>query len=181
MDNEQRTEEDGPASNQGEVGADTKYRDSYAQKAKKLCLLGADDNFLAEFFSVSKATINNWKKEHPEFLDSIRAGKADADMEIAASLYESAKGFEVTEQQAFKVATYEDGKRVEKIEVVNVTKVMPPDYRSASFWLRNRQPHVWRDKQEVEHTGGVAVFEAKFGDKDLGDDDYKADQKNSDA
>jgi hypothetical protein len=176
MDNEERTEQDGPAANKGEVGADTKYREQYAEEARKLCLLGATDEFLAEFFEVSERTINNWKKEYPEFLQSIRAGKAEADMEIASSLYESAKGFELHEDHAFKVKDYdENGKAIERVEVVKLKKQMPPDYRSASFWLRNRQPHVWRDKIEIDHGGSVGVFEAQFGDKDLGDDDYKAD------
>ena len=26
----------------------------------------------------------------------------------------------------------------------------PPDTQAASLWLRNRQPHRWRDKHEVE-------------------------------
>jgi hypothetical protein len=25
------------------------------------------------------------------------------------------------------------------------------------FWLKNRKPAEWRDKQEVEHSGGVTV------------------------
>lgn len=175
MDNEQRTKEDGPAPNAGEVGADTKYRESYPDKAYKLALLGATNEFMAEFFNIDEATLYRWKNDHAEFCEAISRGKADADMEIAESLYKSAKGFQLTEEHAFKVKAYdENGKQVEKVETVTLTKQMPPDYRSISFWLRNRQPHVWRDKIDVEHGGSVGVFEAQFGDKDLGDDDYKA-------
>nr|DAV18236.1 MAG TPA: terminase small subunit [Caudoviricetes sp.] len=34
-----------------------------------------------------------------------------------------------------------------------VTKHVAPDTGAAAFWLKNRKPNVWRDKQEVEHTG----------------------------
>lgn len=173
MDNEERTERDGEAANKGQVGADTKYREHYAEEARKLCLLGADDEFLADFFNVCKATINNWKNEHPEFLDSIRAGKAVADMEIANSLYESAKGFELEEEQAIKVKT---GQHTEGVEVVTLKKRFPPDYRSISLWLRNRQPEVWRDKIEVENTGNVTVFKPAFGEKNLDDNTEESEQ-----
>jgi len=31
-------------------------------------------------------------------------------------------------------------------------KQYPPDPTSAIFWLKNRQPKIWRDKQEEETT-----------------------------
>ena len=33
------------------------------------------------------------------------------------------------------------------------TKHYPPDTKAALRWLRNRQPDVWRDRQEVNVTG----------------------------
>lgn len=50
----------------------TKYQEAYAEQARKLCLLGCTDAELADFFEVSEATINNWKLEYPEFLESIK-------------------------------------------------------------------------------------------------------------
>ncbi len=38
----------------------SKYQEDYAEQAYKLCLLGATDNTLADFFEVSEQTINNW-------------------------------------------------------------------------------------------------------------------------
>ena len=34
-----------------------------------------------------------------------------------------------------------------------IRKQVAPDTGAAAFWLKNRKPDVWRDKQEVEHTG----------------------------
>ena len=62
-------------------GRPTLYRAEYAEKAYKVCLLGATDVDLASFFKVSKATINNWKRDHPEFLDSIRRGNSRPDLD----------------------------------------------------------------------------------------------------
>lgn len=140
-----------------EGGRPSLYKQEYNDQAYKLCLLGATDKELADFFEVCEDTINNWKKEHNEFFVSIRNGKKIADMDVAASLYQNTQDRTVLEQQAFKtknVLYNEEGKRieVEKIEIVEVEKVIPADFRSQQFWLKNRRSLDWRDKQEVDHT-----------------------------
>lgn len=56
------------------AGAPTKYDEVFNEQVYKLCLLGAIDKEIAEFFNVCEATINNWKIEYPEFLESIKKG-----------------------------------------------------------------------------------------------------------
>jgi len=34
---------------------------------------------------------------------------------------------------------------------------LPPDPTSMIFYLKNRRPDRWRDKQEVEHKGDLIV------------------------
>ncbi len=38
-----------------------------------------------------------------------------------------------------------------------VTKMVAPDTTAQIFWLKNRKPDDYRDKREVEHSGGMAV------------------------
>lgn len=38
-----------------------------------------------------------------------------------------------------------------------VTKMVAPDTTAQIFWLKNRKPDEYRDKREVEHSGGMAV------------------------
>ncbi len=57
------------------AGRKTSFKKEYIEQAVKLCKKGFIDIELADFFNVSKATINNWKKEYPEFLDSLKKGK----------------------------------------------------------------------------------------------------------
>lgn len=135
-------------------GRPTKYREEYAEQATTLCLLGATDAILAEFFGVSEQTINNWKGKHPEFLEALKAGKLQADLEVANSLYQKAVGAEWVEEQAIKLkrVQYENGKRVleeERVEIVEVTRRAPPDTTAQIFWLKNRRPGEWRDK--IDH------------------------------
>lgn len=138
-------------------GRDTLYQDGFADLAYKYCLLGATDKELGDFFGVTEATINNWKKDHEEFFLALKKGKDQADAEVASRLHERALGFEWFEEQPIKLKeTYwEDGKKHERevIQTVLVKKQTPPDPTSSIFWLKNRQPDKWRDKQIQELTG----------------------------
>lgn len=147
-----------------ESGRPTLYNEEYNEQAYKLCLLGATDASLADFFNVHVDTIYEWKNVHPEFSESIKKGKYAADAVIANSLYEKAKGVRISKQVAIKLTTKrpvlnKDGEptrqmeQTEEIEIVDVEEDVPPDTTAAIFWLKNRQPKEWRDKQIVEHEG----------------------------
>ena len=125
-------------------GRKSEYREEYAEQALKLCLLGATDKEIAEFFSVSEQTLNSWKKKFPQFLESLKKGKAVADANVASRLYSRAIGYDA---KATKFATNE-GRITDKVEY---TEHYPPDTTAAIFWLKNRQPAKWRDKKEVEN------------------------------
>ena len=74
-------------------GVNQNTEQKYADQALKLCLLGATDKELAEFFSVSEQTLNKWKKDYPEFLESLKKGKNIADANVASRLYNRAIGY----------------------------------------------------------------------------------------
>jgi hypothetical protein len=74
-------------------GRPEEYMPEYAEQAYKLCLLGASDAVLADFFEVSEMTINNWKKRYDDFYLSLREGKTQADANVAKSLYHRALGY----------------------------------------------------------------------------------------
>ncbi len=122
----------------------SKYDERYVKLAYNYCLLGATDADLANFFDVAESTINKWKLDHPAFSESIKRGKHEADANVAASLYNRAMGFTHTET---KIATYEG--RI--TDTLDVDKHYAPDTTAAIFWLKNRQPKMWRDKQELDH------------------------------
>lgn len=124
-------------------GRKSEYQIEYADQALKLCLLGATDKELAEFFSVSEQTINSWKKKHPEFLESLKKGKNLADANVASRLYNRAIGYSC---KATKFAT-SDGHITDSKEYI---EHYPPDTTAAIFWLKNRQPEKWRDKKEID-------------------------------
>jgi len=134
----------------------TDYKQEYNELAYKYCLLGASDKDLADFFYVEESTINNWKIAHPEFLESIKRGKELADANVASRLYSRATGYE---QKTDKIFQFQ-GDPV----IVPTVEHIAPDTTAAIFWLKNRRPKDWRDKQEIEMSGNVAIVD------DLGSD-----------
>lgn len=131
------------------VGRPSKYKSEYAEQARKLCLLGATDTDMADFFDVDEATINRWKLDFPEFCESLKKGKMFADANIADRLYQRAMGYEAPDVDI----------RVVEGEIIEtpMTKYYPPDTPAAIFWLKNRQRGKWRDKVEQEVSGSLAV------------------------
>lgn len=128
----------------GNVGHPTGYKSEYCDQAYKLCLLGATDAKIADFFGVCEATINNWKLAHPEFLESLKRGKISADAEIAESLFHRGKGYSHTENKIFQY----EGTPI----IVPTVKHYPPDTAACMAWLKNRQPEVWRERQEANQS-----------------------------
>lgn len=43
----------------------------------------------------------------------------------------------------------------ERIVFLEVDKQVPPDTGAAAFWLKNRKPDVWRDRQEMDINASV--------------------------
>ena len=131
-------------------GRPTLYDESYNIQVFKLCLLGATDKSLADFFGIAESTLNKWKIDYPDFMESIRAGKDEADAKVAESLYNRALGYSHPDT---KFATHE-GKITDSKEY---TKHYPPDPTSGIFWLKNRQKDTWRDKHDHEHSGKIEL------------------------
>jgi hypothetical protein len=129
----------------GKDGRPSKYKPEYAEQAAKLCFLGATDVMLADFFKVTEKTINNWKKNYPEFLQSLKETKAALDSKVERSLFERAVGYQHKEQKILS-----NPQDPHDPVIVDTVKHYPPDSTSMIFWLKNRQPEKWRDKQEIE-------------------------------
>ena len=137
-------------------GRPTAYRPEYAERAAKLCALGATDDELADFFDVSQRTINRWKISFPEFCQSVQQAKDEVDARIERSLFHRAAGHYVKEQQAFKLKAveYADGKRVkesEDVKVVELDRYQAPDTAAQIFWLKNRRSKQWKDRYDHKH------------------------------
>ena len=126
----------------GPGGRPTKYKPEFCDQARKLCALSATDAQIADFFGVSEVTINSWKGKNPEFLKSLKESKEQQDTKVERSLFERAMGYSHPETKVF----CQNGEVTE----VDTRKHYPPDTTAMIFWLKNRQPAKWRERQEVK-------------------------------
>lgn len=136
------------AKTQGKArGRPSKYKPEFAEQVHRLCLLGVVDDEIAKFFDVSTSTLNDWKKVHPEFLESLKAGKAIADSKVAAALFHRAIGYSHPAVKIMAVSGF-----VQKVDYI---EHYAPDPTSMIFWLKNRRPDLWREKPEPQDADEV--------------------------
>lgn len=140
------------------VGRPTKYKPEYDAQAAKLCRrLGATNADLAEFFDVSHATIDNWLAAHPSFLGAVKDARAEADAIVEKSLYRRAIGYEHSAVKIFMPAG-----ATEPV-YAPYTEHYPPETTAGIFWLKNRKPDQWREKQDVTVDGNLTVEIRRLG------------------
>jgi len=131
-------------------GRPTTYKHEYDNQAFKLCLLGHTDEELARYFEIEVSTLNKWKLANPNFVESIKAGREDADAEVSQALYKSAMGYSHPETIYHVVS---DGSNLGSSVVATETvKQYPPNERALRFWLMNRQRAKWTEKTEIGFT-----------------------------
>ncbi|TQE97091.1 MAG: hypothetical protein FKY71_16315 [Spiribacter salinus] len=112
---------------------------------EKLAKAGWTDKQMADFFGVTVQTWDNWKNKNPKFFGSLKDWKAEADHVVERSLYERATGYSHPDTH---ISNYQG-----IVTETPITKHYPPDTTAMIFWLKNRQPTQWRDKQDHELTG----------------------------
>jgi hypothetical protein len=121
-----------------------KFDPKYIQIAHKMALHGFIDREIADAFSVDETTLHRWKRQHPEFAKALKLGKEIPDERVKRSLYNRAVGYSYDSEQLFvdKFGT--------EHRMPTVTHV-PPDTTACIFFLKNRDPDNWRDRQEHYH------------------------------
>lgn len=102
---------------------------------------GLTDEQIASNMGVSRSTLNSWKDKYPDILDSLKKGKEIVDRQVENALLKRALGYEYEEIKE----KYEFGELSER---TITKKQVAPDTTAQIFWLKNRKPKDWRDKQE---------------------------------
>ena len=98
-------------------------------------------------------TYAEWKKKYPDISDTLKKGKEIVDTEVENSLLKRAKGYTAKIKKTFKVKKVEydpSGKKIKEEEVLEVGEDeihVPADVTAMIFWLKNRLPEKWKDKQ----------------------------------
>jgi transposase-like protein len=107
---------------------------------------GLTDEQIAHNMGIGTSTLYKWKNDYTEIVESLKRGKEVVDRQVENALLKRALGFEYDE------VTFENG-----TETKRVRKMVVPDTTAQIFWLKNRKPDDWRDKQNIEHSGESGV------------------------
>lgn len=108
---------------------------------------GLIDEQIAENAGITPSTLYEWKKKYPDISEAIKKGKEVVDIQVENALLKRALGYSHKETKTEETA---DGDKV----TVTVKEVVP-DTTAQIFWLKNRRPDKWRDKQDIEHSGQI--------------------------
>jgi len=132
------------------TGRRTKYVPEMNLIAKELGADGLTDKEIAKLFGVTEQTLNNWKRKFPMFFVSLKAGKAQADDKVEAALYQRAVGYSAPDVH---ISNHQGS-----VTMTPIIKHYPPDTTAQIFWLKNRKPDKWRDRQDqnLDVTGNLA-------------------------
>lgn len=128
---------------------------------------GLTDEQIARNMGINVRTLYHWKKKNVQIFQTLKTNKELADIEVENALRKKALGFREKEQAVSTRRTieYENGKRIREIAepvVTEVERYYPPDTTAQIFWLKNRKPDKWRDKQEqkVDMTEAVKIVDS---------------------
>lgn len=121
---------------------------------------GLTDEQIAENMGIKRQTLYDWKKRFPDISYALKKGKEIVDIQVENALLKRALGYQYDEvtREAVEVQDPDSGVKVWAMqESKRVTKEVQPDTTAAIFWLKNRRPDKWRDKQDVQLGGSVNV------------------------
>lgn len=124
---------------------------------RKLCELGATDREVAEALEVDVATVSRWKVSNPAFCEALKAGKEASDSRVVRSLFNRAVGYSFDSEKIVTVPM--GGSMGSEVRRIAIVEHVAPDVTAQIFWLKNRRPDLWRDRQQHEHSGpdGAAI------------------------
>lgn len=122
---------------------------------------GLTDEQIAQNIGVHRDTLIEWKKKYSDISDTLKKGKEIVDIQVENALLKRALGYsydEITREQVVNEKTGEKTMEVTKI----VKKEIVPDTTAQIFWLKNRRPDKWRDKQDVQVSGTLEAEKTKL-------------------
>jgi transposase-like protein len=141
-------------------GQPTKYDPKFMpQFAKFMCQRGAIQSELAQAFSVSTRTLQNWINVHAELHDAIQVGVDTFNARVERALAERAIGFFVTIKEEVRD---EQGKVIQPEQ----RQYYPPDTRAIIFFLKNRMRDKWRNVPEYNVNQRTFKPSARIDDRD---------------
>ncbi len=121
-------------------GPKTQFHPSFVTLAFEQCLLGHQDERIAEMLGISIRQLERWKHQSQSFASAFKRGRDHADGKVAKALYKRALGF----SHATETVTYDGEGNI--TERKRYTHYFPPSESALAFYLGNRSRALWQTK-----------------------------------
>lgn len=128
---------------------------------------GLTDKDIAKNMRIGYTSIREWKKKFPEIREALRVGKDAADRVVENALYKSATGYTIKIRKPVKVKLVdydpETGKKIREAETWQAVEEeihVPAQVIAQIFWLKNRKPDQWREKNDIALGASNGVLES---------------------
>ena len=110
---------------------------------------GLTDEQISNNLGISTTTFYEYKKNYPEFSESLKRGKEIVDYEVENALLKRALGYEF-EEKTYETRWDENQGRFREVLTKKARKEVVPDTTAQIYWLNNRKPEQWRNKRNEE-------------------------------
>ena len=128
---------------------------------------GLIEKQIAHNMGVHETTLRGWKHIFPEIAEALRKGKEVVDREVENALFKSAIGFMQKIRKPVRIREVEydpkTGKKIKELEKwvqVEEEVYIAPQVTAQIFWLKNRKPDQWREKNDLTLTPSNGVLES---------------------
>jgi transcriptional regulator with XRE-family HTH domain len=125
------------------------------QLAKWMRRSGLTDEQIADELKIARSTVYAWQLKYSEFSDALKEDKGFVDSLVEDSLLKRALGY--TYEETKHIGEPDDKGGIKTIRVEKTAKIVIPDTTAQIFWLKNRQPAVWRDTKNIQ--ANLAIHE----------------------
>jgi len=128
------------------------------KKVRRWAAQGASPREIAENCSLTLSQLNQLLESSDELAEALSAGLDLADDQVESALFHRAVGFEYYSHEKFEEDLAHQGKNTGEVKVKEVKKKIKVlgEISAQIFWLKNRRPDRWRDKQELKHQAEVS-------------------------
>ena len=132
-----KSQPDKPKSN---AGRPSDYDSVDLALVKKYADTGLSNEQIAHLLGICIATLYNYQRDFPEFLEALKGGKENPDDRIERALFERAAGYVAPEEKLF----YDQNTGTFASQTI--FRHYPPDTAAAFIWLKNRRGDRWKDR-----------------------------------
>lgn len=109
---------------------------------------GLTDEQIAKNLGVAYSTFREYIKKDSAISAALKKGKEVIDYEVENALLKRALGY--TNKKKIYSTKYNRHKGEYELELDKITEEeVPPDTTALIYWLKNRRPDKWREKQEL--------------------------------